>query len=230
MKAVSTLATAPSRIKLANYLFPRYNLRLDQVNSNALLKAWIEEHSDIPVLPDKLELYRFISGKYVCREAINYLEFGVYEGASIRAWAALEDNPRSRFIGFDSFSGLPEAWGFAREKGAFDVGGAIPEVRDSRTSFVQGWFQKTLVGFLEKFDSDKRLVIHNDSDLYSSTAYCLAKLDPIIQPGTIIIFDEFNSALHEFRAWNDYLRAFMRKAKPIAMTARYAEQVAFIFE
>ena len=82
---------------------------------------------------------------------------------------------------------------------------------------------------LKNFQNDKRLVVHNDSDLYSSTAYCLAKLDIFFRPGTIIIFDEFCSPLHEFRAWNDYLRAFRRKAKPIA-TTEYAQQVGFIFE
>ena len=215
--------------QLANLLFPHYSVILDQVNNNALVRLWIEEHSSVPVLSNRLELYQFIDSEHLRDEAVNYLEFGVYEGASIQAWLAINVNPKSRFVGFNSFSGLPEDWNAAIKKDTFDVAGEIPKIDDGRASFVKGWFQDTLSEFLENFQNDKRLVVHNDSDLYSSTAYCLAKLDIFFRPGAIIIFDEFCSPLHEFRAWNDYLRAFRRKAKPIA-TTEYAQQVAFIIE
>lgn len=161
--------------------------------------------------------------------------FGVYEGASIKAWSAINVNPASSFVGFDSFIGLPEDWSGATKKatmkkGSFNVAGMVPTVDDSRISFVLGWFQSTMPKFLEGFQNDRRLVVSIDCDLYSSTAYCLAKLDALIHPDAIIVFDEFSNGIHEFRAWNDYLRAFMRKAKLIAMTANYAERAAFMFE
>lgn len=229
-RATSAFAAVPWKKKLANLLFHKYSFILDQVNNNALVKGWVKGQSGVPVLSGRLALYRFIEGEYLKGEAINYLEFGVYEGASMRAWSAINVNTASRFVGFDSFSGLPEDWNATTKKGSFDVAGVAPKVDDSRISFVEGWFQSTLPKFLEGFRNDRRLVVNNDCDLYSSTAYCLAKLDAIIGPGTIIIFDEFSSALNEFRAWNDYLRSFMRKAKPIAMTANYADQAAFMFE
>jgi hypothetical protein len=46
----------------------------------------------------------------------------------------------------------------------------------------------------------------------------------------VIIFDEYSSATHEFRAFADYRGAFWRSATPVAMTADYATQVAFVFD
>jgi O-methyltransferase len=229
-RAVSAFAAVPWKKKLAYMLFPNYSFLLDQVNNNALVKNWLKEHSEVPVLTKRVDLWQFIEDKYLKGEAINYLEFGVWQGDSIQTWSSISANPASRFVGFDSFRGLPEDWNAAMKKGRFDVAGAVPNIDDNRVSFVEGWFQNTLPKFLEGFQNDKRLVVHNDCDLYSSTAYCLAKLDALFHPGAIIIFDDFSSPLDVFRAWNDYLRAFMRKAKPIAMTAIYAGQAAFMFE
>src|SRR6266545_4942707 len=81
------------------------------------------------------------------RAPIDYLEFGVYEGVSIRYFAERHRDPESRFVGFDTFSGLPENW---REfgPGHFDVNGRVPSIKDSRVSFVPGLFQDTLPTFL----------------------------------------------------------------------------------
>jgi hypothetical protein len=54
-----------------------------------------------------------------------------------------------------------------------------------------------------------------DRDLYSSALYCLTKLDAVVASGTIIVFDEFGSVLHEFRAVHDYLASYRRKFRVI---------------
>jgi len=73
-----------------------------------------------------------------------------------------------------------------------------------------------------------QVVIHNDSDLYSSTLFCLTTLDRLIAAGTIIIFDEFYDALHEYRALCDYCEAFQRSYKIVAATLHF-NQVAVQF-
>jgi O-methyltransferase len=212
--------------KIAYTFFPFYSLRLEQLNSNALLGRWIKDNAATPKFATRNDLYEYVHKTYAS-DVINYLEFGVFEGESIRKWVEMNKALESRFVGFDSFEGLPEAWGKALDAGAFDVKGAIPVIDDGRVSFVKGWFQDSLPGFLSDFDNARRLVINIDADLHSSALYCLTMLDRYIVPGTIIIYDEFVSSLHEFRAHNEYCRAFRREMKAIAMTDDFATQAAF---
>ena len=75
-----------------------------------------------------------------------------------------------------------------------------------------------------------RLVVHNDSDLYSSTLFTLASLDTLLVPGAVVILDDFSMATHVFRAFADYRSAFWRSAHPVAMTSDYALTVALVFD
>ena len=211
-------------------LWPKYSRRLDQLNNNALLKAWIKANRGVPTLGSPSDLYRLINAEYVRNEPIDFLEFGVFEGRTLKHWAKLNSHAASRFWGFDSFTGLPETWDFSLPKGTFDLAGRIPEIDDSRVQLIKGWFQDTLRAFLQNFQPRSRLIVHHDSDLYSSVLYCLTLMDAIAVSGTILIFDEFASALHEFRALNDYTKSYRRKLRAIGMTAPFAEQVAFIYE
>jgi hypothetical protein len=57
----------------------------------------------------------------------HFLEFGVFTGGTIRYTAARVGGRPVH--GFDSFEGLPEAWGgFNLGRGAFDVKGRLPRV------------------------------------------------------------------------------------------------------
>jgi O-methyltransferase len=68
-----------------------------------------------------------------------------------------------------------------------------------------------------------QLIIHNDSDLYSATLYVLTCANSIIVPGTVIIFDEFYSVMHEFRALEDYCASYMRSYEVIAATRNHVQ-------
>ena len=136
-------------------------------------------------------------------------------------WSGLNTNPSSRFFGFDSFEGLPEDWPFRLRKGAFDTNGRLPDVEDSRVDFIVGWFQESLPRFMLSFEPRHQLVIHSDSDLFSSTLYLLASLNSIIRPGTIIIFDDFNVSVDDYRALISYAAAFNRKYEIIAATTGF---------
>jgi O-methyltransferase len=228
---ISAFSNVPVKKKIASLLFPKYSLVLDQVNGNAAFRKWVRQIPDtVPVFPDRPEFEAALCEKYVGTGPINYVEFGVHTGGSITRWSTRNNHPDSRFYGFDSFVGLPEDWTPTVNKAYFNLEGKMPVINDDRVTLIKGWFQKTLPGFLSTFRSDRPLVIHNDSDLHSSSLYALTNMDRFITKGTLIIFDDFNSALHEFRAWNDYCRAYMRSGKPVALTAKYAEQIAFLMD
>lgn len=138
---------------------------------------------------------------------IDYLEFGVSKGVSFKWWLSRIKNPNARFYGFDTFTGLPEAWG-PFKKGDMDNGDNPPEINDDRHEFYQGLFQQTLLPFLSKYKSDRRKVIHMDADIYSATLYVLTLITPFIKAGDILFFDEFNVPLHEFKAFNEWSKSF----------------------
>lgn len=93
--------------------------------------------------------------------------------------------------------------------------------------FVEGLFQETLPSFLDEFSqSNNNIIINIDSDIYTSALYVLTKSHDLIEPGTIIVFDEFSSALHEFRAFIDYTEAYIRKYEVIGTSGLYLNRVA----
>lgn len=216
--------------KVASSLYRAPISLFDTLNNHARLVQWLKAQ-DAPMFTERFAMYEHVNREYVGDCPIDYLEFGVFEGQSFAKWMDLNRDPESRFYGFDTFTGLPTDWGVHFKRGHFDVEGEVPTIDDPRGKFIKGLFQETLPGFLTTLGPPGRqLVVHNDSDLYSSTIYTLAMLDSRIVPGTILIFDEFASPMHEFRAWNDYSEAFMRRAKLIGYTGEYATQAAFRFE
>ena len=98
--------------------------------------------------------------------AIDYLEFGVCGGHSFKWWLERNNNPDSRFHGFDTFEGLPEKWGHF-EKGAMAVALESLDIKDARAHFYKGLFQDTLIPFLDTYKNERRKLIHMDADLFS---------------------------------------------------------------
>lgn len=191
---------------------------------------WCRRHAaGTPDLRKNRELYAFLEDTVIRGEAIDYLEFGVHRGSTISKWMEVNRNAASRFVGFDTFTGLPEEWrGGVRStaKGAFDTDGREPELDDPRVRFVKGLFQETLGGFLERFRAQGRLVVHCDADLYSSTLFVLTTLHPQLVPGSLIVFDEFDSPLHEFRAFCDYVSSFRVRFEVLARTGPLMARLA----
>jgi len=179
---------------------------------------------------NRYNLYKYISDNYLKDNSeIVYLEFGVAGGASFKWWLNENKNDSSRFYGFDTFEGLPENWGMFFRKG--DMQHQESQVQDNRVKFVKGLFQDTLVPFIQENRGDLksavRKIVHMDADLYSSTIFVLTQLYPYLQPGDIILFDEFNVSLHEFKAFNEFTKAFYIELKPLGAVNNYL-QVAFV--
>jgi predicted O-methyltransferase YrrM len=133
------------------------------------------------------------------------LEFGVFTGGTLTVIAQARDG--RDVYGFDSFTGLPEAWRSRFPAGAFEVD-AVPTVPGAE--LVVGLFEDTLAGFLADHPGPVAF-LHLDADLYSSTRTVLEHVGPRLGPGTVILFDEyFNYAgweEHEHRAWQEFVAA-----------------------
>lgn len=134
-----------------------------------------------------------------------YLEFGVYKGESINFIS--KQKPKETVYGFDSFEGLPETWTECHKKGHFKVP-KLPDV-NKNVELIKGWFDKTIPAFQEKHGDFKTAFIHSDSDLYSSTKTMFELLKNNIQPGTVIVFDEYfnypNWEKGEFLAFQEFI-------------------------
>jgi O-methyltransferase len=193
------------------------------------LSNWIEKHLKIPFTDfysgrfdymKRISLYNYLIENEINDNAIDYLEFGVSRGVSFRWWAENIKNKNSRFFGFDTFTGLPEDWG-SFKKGDMDNNNEIPVMNDTRCSFYQGLFQQTLPSFLSTYSTGSMKVIHMDADLYSSTLFVLTSVSPALKKGDIIIFDEFNVPMHEFKAFSEWVNSYYIKYEVLAAVNNY---------
>ncbi len=171
---------------------------------------------------DRFKLHQYVIDNEIKDHAIDYLEFGVARGIAFKWWVEKNKNPETRFYGFDVFTGSPEDFGVMK-KYHFDTQGATPEIDDERVSFIKGLFQDSLFEFLQNYHSNRRMVIHMDADLYSSTLFVLTTLFPRLKKDDIIIFDEFGVPTFEFRAFSDFVSAYNLKYELIGSINNYLQ-------
>ncbi len=114
------------------------------------------------------------------------LEFGVFKGDSLRYVA--KKMPQRELHGFDSFEGLPKAW-VSNAQGAFDVSGKLPKVPNN-VKLWKGYFENTLPAWAQTHDQPISF-IHIDCDLKSSTRTIFEILANRINPGTVLLFDDY---------------------------------------
>ncbi len=201
------------------------------------LDKWIDRHKALAYndfctwkrdYHRRYHLYQWAVNHYRLGESpIYYVEFGVSRGFSLRWWIEHCVHSESRFWGFDTFEGLPEDWGVFR---AGDMAARPPLLNDQRLTLKKGLFQDTIREWLASspFDNPSvRKVIHIDSDLRSSALYVLFQLEPYLQKGDLLLFDEFAVPNHEFIAFSLFKEATKRQVRPIGATNNYMQ---IIFE
>jgi len=159
----------------------------------------------------------------------DYLEFGVYCGASLACmYRTLERAglKHARFFGFDSFKGLPDnakyddlsAW----KPGAFKFSYNATRkfliqsgVDWGRVFLTKGFFCDTLNdGLIRKYQISKASLIMVDCDLYTSSKEALNFCAPLIKDHAVIFFDDWNAAngalarnnMGQKRAFDEFLK------------------------
>jgi len=65
-----------------------------------------------------------------------------------------------------------------------------------------------------------------DADLYTSTLFVLTSISPFLGKGDILIFDEFNVPMHEFKAFTEWTQSYYIKYEVLAAVNNFY-QVAF---
>lgn len=134
------------------------------------------------------------------------VEFGVASGGTLRIIAR-----HMPVIGFDSFQGLPEDW---RE--GFPAGTFAGEWPNFDAQLVVGMFADTLPTWEPPGPIG---LVHIDCDLYSSTATVLRHVGPLLEPGCLIVFDEYHGydgwENHEARAWSEWTTETGRSWEPL---------------
>ncbi len=161
---------------------------------------------------------------------IDYFEFGVSQAHSFRWWVNANTNSKSKFYGFDTFEGLPEAWGVLFKKG--DMSAIIPDIHDNRVEFFKGLFQDTFLPFTKthELNTDRIKIIHLDADLFSSTLFILTSIAPFLKKGDILLFDEFNVPNHEFLAFQCFTQSYYVKTNLIGAVNNYLQVALEISE
>ena len=109
-----------------------------------------------------------------------------------------------RFFAFDSFQGLPMPAGIDSISGDFSNGQFSCTVENfkkniarqgvplDRVIVVPGYFGSTLnEETVRKYDIKRAAIVYIDSDLYESAKIVLQFITPLLQDGTIIIFDDW---------------------------------------
>jgi hypothetical protein len=158
------------------------------------------------------------------------LEFGTNNAGWLKYF--VDRLPQTyQFTGFDCFEGLPESWdglpvgaikGFGapvqlwaddpvtRDKVIADAerGIPFPAPPQPNVTIESGLFSETLTRFLSKRTLTDLRFIHFDADLYISTRPVLDTLCGPLKHRYLILFDEFYSVNHEFRAWREFIALF----------------------
>ncbi len=212
-------------------IYAGYLLKLSKwIENNKGKLKYNDFYNSAVVHKNRIQLYDAFANERNLKEiTVNYLEFGVGRGNSLRWWTDNNINPQSIFWAFDTYEGLPEKYG-TYEIGTFSLQGNYPDISDSRINFVKGLFQDTLLATIPKIDFEKKTIIHIDGDLYSSTLFSLCILYPYLKKGDIIIFDEYVVPGHEFKAFDDFVKSFYIKLEPIGAINNYLQMIFEIAE
>jgi O-methyltransferase len=158
----------------------------------------------------------------------DYYEFGLYRGYTF--WYAQRAADRAgvrdmRFLGFDSFAGLPDVRGEDKKAGIFIPGDYLCEREDverqitahgfdwSRAALIEGFFDESLTpATKQEHGAGRAALVMVDCDLYQSTVPVLAFLADLLQDGTVVLFDDWycfggEGDRGEPRAFREFLEA-----------------------
>ena len=117
-------------------------------------------------------------------------EFGVASGDATRTFMKMPYAVNClQWNGFDTFLGLPDAWGDL-PKGAFSTGGHPPLIKNPIVKWHVGLIQETCIKINSLNFLDKKFIVVFDFDLYSASKPAWDVISKFLKAGDVIYFDE----------------------------------------
>lgn len=169
-------------------------------------KSILIENNDIRELEHQVG--RFLNMKAVKDEIVSgglkgdILEFGTWQGLGMIYLSNIFENENIKYIGVDSFEGLPDSstiW----KKGSFNDTSEqnakenilkFGKVNPENLYLIKGWFDDPYVKKRLSEVSDDILLVHLDADLGSSTKVALELLESFLLNRTkplFLLFDDW---------------------------------------
>ncbi len=151
----------------------------------------------------------------------DYAEFGVFKGRSLitaYTFAKIFNIDNMHFYGFDSFEGLPPATGTDQELSNAEVGKYKSERETTKRYLIRSGIHKKRLSLIKGFYKDslrsnhnknKLAIVHIDCDFYESTIQVLEYIRPLLQVGTMLLFDDWylfngNQDRGQQKAFNEF--------------------------
>lgn len=117
-------------------------------------------------------------------------EFGVASGDATKTFMNMPYAKNClQWNGFDTFFGLPTAWGDLPE-GAFSTNGKPPTIQNEIVKWHIGLIEDRSSDILNLNYLEKNFILIFDFDLYSATKSAWDVISKFLKPGDIIYFDE----------------------------------------
>lgn len=121
-------------------------------------------------------------------------ELGVYKGGSLKYLS--EACPDREFWGFDTFEGLPEEdWNESEPHHPGDFNDTSLEAvqtflkNNKNVKLIKGYFPQSMPAF--ENGAPKFSFVHVDTDFYQSVKACIDYFYPLLKPGGIMVFDDY---------------------------------------
>ena len=144
-------------------------------------------------------------------------EFGVASGDATKTFMRMSYSRNClQWNGFDTFHGLPSAWGDLPQ-GAFSTNGKTPKIKNKIVNWHIGLIEDTSSIIPKLKYLEKNFIIIFDFDLYTATKTAWDEISKYLKRGDIIYFDEAYE-VDEDRVINEIQNASL-KLKILGFTA-----------
>jgi hypothetical protein len=148
-----------------------------------------KEHPNAQFFYSREKLWKSFSAQLQNQKWVGF-EFGVASGDATKTFFKLPFASNClQWHGFDTFYGLPSAWGDL-PTGAFSTNGKVPNIKSNKLNWHEGLIEETCKDINMMENLGERFIVIFDFDLYSPTKCAWDEISLHLKPGDILYFDE----------------------------------------